>query len=159
MLIYFFILKYLVLSQFFCIFTKIHSCKHIDSGGVRYICKHLISARKLRHSSFIFTTHHKTIWKFRFGISRQYLLVHKPKHPLSAVYQIETHLIGSQMKLSNSSPLAGRSSREMVLGAMESFGHKLVCQNRYQDSSSREDEIEMESLNYELSFIWKWNVK
>jgi hypothetical protein len=26
------------------------------------------------------------------------------------------------MKLSNSSPLAGRSSREMVLGAMESFG-------------------------------------
>jgi len=28
------------------------------------------------------------------------------------------------MKLSNSSPLAGRSSREMVLGAMESFGSK-----------------------------------
>jgi len=30
-----------------------------------------------------------------FGIFTGYLLVHKPIYPLSAVYQIETHLIGS----------------------------------------------------------------
>jgi len=46
--------------------------------------------------------------------------------PTSAVYQMETNLNCVWNKLRNYSPLAERSSLEMVLGAIPTFGRKAV---------------------------------
>jgi len=58
---------------------------------------------------------------------RIFVKSYKPKHPYPAVYQGETNLSCVWSKLSNYSPLAKRSSSEMVLGAIPTFGTKCVC--------------------------------